>query len=183
MSLVNNDTAVVQKAGRIEVNASMMTARPGVFAAGDAAPGERTATFGIGQGRETAHHVNAFLTGGTHVTPERLNQVPYSRLNTWYYSDAPEQIRPVLDAARRIDGFEEVMSGLTEDSALFEARRCMSCGSCFECDNCYAVCPDDAIIKLGPGNKFEIDYDYCKGCAMCATECPCGCIDMVPETR
>jgi len=58
---------------------------------------------------------------------------------------------------------------------------CMSCGNCFECDNCYGICPDNAITKLGPGNRFEFKYDYCKGCAMCATECLCGAIEIVPE--
>ena len=60
-------------------------------------------------------------------------------------------------------------------------RRCMSCGNCFECDNCYGVCPDNAVIKLGPGKRFKFNFDYCKGCGVCATECPCGAIRMVPE--
>ena len=47
-------------------------------------------------------------------------------------------------------------------------------------DNCYGVCPDNAIIKLGDG-QYEIDYDYCKGCGLCAAECPCGAIEMEPE--
>jgi len=75
-----------------------------------------------------------------------------------------------------------VQGGLSEDNALFEARRCLSCGNCFECDNCYGVCPDNAVIKLGPGNRFKFNYDFCKGCGVCAQECPCGAITMVPET-
>ena len=77
--------------------------------------------------------------------------------------------------------FDEVVQGLDESTALFEARRCMSCGNCFECDNCYGVCPDNAITKLGPGKGFSIDLDYCKGCGLCAAECPCGAIGMTPE--
>jgi len=77
--------------------------------------------------------------------------------------------------------FDEVVSGLDESNALFEARRCLSCGNCFECDNCYGVCPDNAVIKLGPGKRFQFNYDYCKGCGICAAECPCGAIRMVPE--
>jgi 2-oxoacid:acceptor oxidoreductase delta subunit (pyruvate/2-ketoisovalerate family) len=58
-----------------------------------------------------------------------------------------------------------------------------SCGNCFGCDNCYGACPDNAVIKTGPGGPgdYEIDYDYCKGCGICAAECPCGAIAMVPE--
>ena len=77
--------------------------------------------------------------------------------------------------------FEEVQGGLDETNALYEARRCLSCGNCFECDNCYGVCPDNAVIKLGPGKRFQFNYDYCKGCGICAQECPCGAIGMVPE--
>ena len=82
---------------------------------------------------------------------------------------------------RRQSTFDEVQLGLDEENALFEARRCLSCGNCFECDNCYGVCPDNAVIKLGPGERYEIDYDYCKGCGICAEECPCGAIEMEPE--
>ena len=71
---------------------------------------------------------------------------------------------------------------LDETTALFEARRCLSCGNCFECDNCYGVCPDTAVVKLGPGKRFEFNDDFCKGCGICAVECPCGAIRMEPET-
>ena len=77
--------------------------------------------------------------------------------------------------------FDEVVQGLDEHTAVYEARRCLSCGNCFECDNCYGMCPDNAVIKLGPGQGFTIDLDYCKGCGICAAECPCGAIEMVPE--
>jgi len=169
--------------GVIALDQHMMTGLPGVFAAGDAAPGDRTATVAVGQGKLAARHADAYLRGGTYEAPERVAQATYDRLNTWYYADAPLQIRPVLEAARRTAGFEEVVQGLSADSALFESRRCMSCGNCFECDNCYGLCPDDVIIKLGPGQKYRINLDYCKGCGICAAECPCGCIEMIPEDR
>ena len=91
-------------------------------------------------------------------------------------------MQPALGHARRESTFEEVVGGLDESNALFEARRCLSCGNCFECDNCFGVCPDNAVIKLGQGNRYKFNYDYCKGCGMCATECPCGAIRMDPET-
>jgi Pyruvate/2-oxoacid:ferredoxin oxidoreductase delta subunit len=65
--------------------------------------------------------------------------------------DAPATVRPRLEAARRITTFDEVTGGLDESTALFEARR------------------------------YEIDYDYCKGCGLCAAECPRGAIEMEPE--
>ena len=90
-------------------------------------------------------------------------------------------IRDRLDIIRRQSTFDEVQGGLDEKTALFEARRCLSCGNCFECDNCYGVCPDNAVIKLGPGKRFAFNYDYCKGCGMCVSECPCGAIKMEAE--
>jgi 2-oxoacid:acceptor oxidoreductase delta subunit (pyruvate/2-ketoisovalerate family) len=114
--------------------------------------------------------------------PPKHELATFDKLNPWYYADAPKTVRPMLDHPRRRSIFEEVQGGLDETNALFEARRCLSCGNCFECDNCYGVCPDNAVIKLGPGNRFEFNYDYCKGCGLCVEECPCGAIKMVPET-
>jgi 2-oxoacid:acceptor oxidoreductase delta subunit (pyruvate/2-ketoisovalerate family) len=91
-------------------------------------------------------------------------------------------VQPMLGALRRQSSFDEVQGGFDAHTALFEARRCLSCGNCFECDNCYGVCPDNAVVKLGPGLRFRIDYDFCKGCGLCAEECPCGAIEMRPET-
>jgi 2-oxoacid:acceptor oxidoreductase delta subunit (pyruvate/2-ketoisovalerate family) len=104
-------------------------------------------------------------------------------LNTWYYSDAPRTVQPKLELARRRSTFEEVVGGLDETTALFEARRCLSCGNCFGCDNCFGVCPDNAVLKLaGVGRGYAFDFDYCKGCGICAAECPCGAIEMIPES-
>ena len=89
-------------------------------------------------------------------------------------------MRPRLDLARRITTFDEVTGGLDASTALFEARRCLSCGNCLECDNCFSMCPDNAVIKLGQG-RYEIDLDFCKGCGLCAAECPSGAIEMFPE--
>ena len=92
-------------------------------------------------------------------------------------------MRPTLELARRQSTFEEVTGGLDASTALFEARRCLSCGSCFACDNCYGVCPDNAVIKLDGGGAYAyaFDLDYCKGCSLCVTECPAGAIEMRPE--
>jgi len=161
---------------------TMMTGHPGVFAGGDMVPAERNVTVGIGHGKKAARHIDAWLKSEQlPPSPEKVIAT-FDRLNTWYYSDAPKTVQPQLDLARRTSSFDEVQGGLTEDTALFEARRCLSCGNCFECDNCYGVCPDNAVIKLGPGQRFAFNYDYCKGCGICAAECPCGAIDMVKET-
>ena len=167
--------------GVVKVDSSMMTGHPGVFAGGDMVPSERTVTVATGHGKQAARHIDAWVKGETWRPGERHPLATYDRLNTWYYTDAPATIQPELDLARRQSTFDEVVQGLDETNALFEARRCLSCGNCFECDNCYGVCPDNAVRKLGPGKGYEFDYDFCKGCGLCAEECPCGAIDMVPE--
>ncbi len=159
----------------------MMTGRKGVFAGGDMAPSERTVTVAVGHGKKAARCVDAYLRGEAFAPAPKHGDASSERLNPWYYEDAPATVRPMLEAVRRVQSFDEVVHGLDETNALYEARRCLSCGNCFECDNCYGVCPDNAVIKLGPGKRFEFDYDYCKGCGLCAAECPCGAIDMVPE--
>lgn len=171
------------KDGVVQVNSQMMTRHPGVFAGGDMVPAERTVTTAIGHGKKAARCVDAFLRGTCYTPAPKPPLATFNNLNTWYYSDASQTVQPTLDAVRRSSSFSEVVKGLDGDNALFEARRCLSCGNCFECDNCYGVCPDNAVVKLGPGNRFRINYDYCKGCAMCATECPCGAIEMVAEVN
>ena len=171
----------IAKDGVVAVDGQMMTGRAGLFAGGDMVPSERTVTVGVGHGKKAARNIDAWLRGGRYEKPAKPELASFRNLNTWYYDDAPPRVQGQLDLLRRQTGFEEVERGLTETNALFEARRCLSCGNCFECDNCYGVCPDNAVIKLGPGKRFRIDLDYCKGCGICAAECPCGAIKMVPE--
>lgn len=164
----------------VGVDKHMMTGRPGLFAGGDMVPSEKNVTVAIGHGKKAARNIDAWLRGQEPVELDKPGDASLDRMETWYYSDAPHKVRGKLEAARRADTFDEVVQGLDEESALFEARRCMSCGNCFGCDNCFGVCPDNAVIKLEPG-QYEFNYDYCKGCGVCAAECPCGAISMVPE--
>jgi 2-oxoacid:acceptor oxidoreductase delta subunit (pyruvate/2-ketoisovalerate family) len=167
--------------GVVKVDGSMMTGHPGIFAGGDMVRGERTVTVGIGHGKLAARNIDAWLNGRTWVHPASHEIASFDKLNTWYYSDAPKAQQPVLDNIRRQSTFEEVVGSFDETTAQFEARRCLSCGNCFECDNCYGVCPDNAVIKLGPGQRYAFNYDYCKGCGICVSECPCGAITTAPE--
>ncbi|HTQ01530.1 MAG TPA: NAD(P)-binding protein [Casimicrobiaceae bacterium] len=182
LSLLEGVPGLTVKDGVVEVGTNMMTGAAGIFAGGDMVPSERTVTVAIGHGKKAARHIDAWLRGGKYEPAPKHVVATFDKLNTWYYSDAPKTVRPMLDLARRTSTFEEVVHGLDETNALYEARRCLSCGNCFECDNCYGVCPDNAVIKLGPGKRFEFNYDYCKGCGICVSECPCGAITMVPET-
>jgi NADPH-dependent glutamate synthase beta subunit-like oxidoreductase len=182
LSLVHGVPGLDVEDGVIQVGPNMMTGVPGIFAGGDMVPSERTVTIAVGHGKRAGRHIDAWLRQQTYMPAPKHEIATADKLNTWYYGDAPRTLRPVLEIARRTSTFEEVVQGLDESNALYEARRCLSCGNCFECDNCYGVCPDNAIIKLGPGLGFQINLDYCKGCGICAQECPCGSIKMVAET-
>src|SRR5271165_4225378 len=181
LSLLDGVPGLEIEDGVVKVAQNMMTGHPGIFAGGDMVPAERTVTVGVGHGKKAARHIDAWLRGRELASAARHEPADFQGLNTWYFSDAPKTVVPRLDAIRRQSTFAEVQLGLDEGNALFEARRCLSCGSCFECDNCYGLCPDNAVVKLSAGDRYEIDYDYCKGCGICATECPCGAIAMEPE--
>ena len=181
LGLLNGVPGLEVKDGVVKVGTDLMTGHPGIFAGGDMVPAERNVTVAIGHGKKAARYIDAWLQAATYVPPPKHEIASFERLNTWYYADAPKTMRPMLDIIRRQSTFEEVQGGLDEKTALFEARRCLSCGNCFECDNCYGVCPDNAVIKLGPGKRFEFNYDYCKGCGVCVAECPCGAIKMEAE--
>ncbi|MBI5429939.1 MAG: NAD(P)-binding protein [Nitrosomonadales bacterium] len=181
LSLLDGVSGLEIKDGVVQVGSNMMTGHAGIFAGGDMVPSERTVTVGVGHGKKAARHIDAWLRGTAYEPATKHEPATFNMLNPWYYSDAPKTLRPMLDAIRRQTSFDEVQGGLDETNALFEARRCLSCGNCFECDNCYGVCPDNAVIKLGPGKRFMFNYDYCKGCGICVSECPCGAIKMVPE--
>ncbi|HEX5295865.1 MAG TPA: NAD(P)-binding protein [Streptosporangiaceae bacterium] len=180
LSVLQDVPGVTFSDGVVEVGPDLMTGYPGIFAGGDMVPSERTVTVAIGHGKKAARHIDAWLRAGAYDAVPKHELASFGGLNTWYYSDAPHAVRPRLEAARRIGTFDEVTGGLDAATALYEARRCMSCGNCFGCDNCYGVCPDNAVVKLADG-QYEIDYDYCKGCGLCAVECPCGAIEMRPE--
>ena len=195
LSLLQSFTDIEVDHGVVRVDPDMMTGHAGVFAGGDMVPAERTVTVAVGHGKRAARAMDAWLRGARVQRPVKHDVADFTLLNTWYFSDAPATVRPRLDLVRRQSTFDEVVRGLDQDTALFEARRCLSCGNCFECDNCFGVCPDNAVIKLDAGarpaqprdagglpeRRYQFDYDFCKGCGVCAAECPVGAIVMEPE--
>jgi NADPH-dependent glutamate synthase beta subunit-like oxidoreductase len=168
--------------GALNIGPDTMTGHPGIFAGGDAVPGQRSITVSVGHGKRAARHIDAWLKGRRWQAPPKHPLVGFDMLHLPVYSDANPSSQRILDLGERMDGFEEVVAGLDEKRARYEARRCLSCGNCYECDNCYASCPEGAIIKLGPGRRYRYDYDKCTGCAACFEQCPCHAIEMVPES-
>jgi NADPH-dependent glutamate synthase beta subunit-like oxidoreductase len=167
--------------GTVSVSTTLETGAPGVFAGGDAIDGERTVTVSVGHGKRAARQIDGYLRGLSASRPPKHETATYDKLHLWYFGDNPTQRQPELAPEQRVVGFGEVLGGLAEPEARYEAGRCLSCGNCFECDGCLGACPEDAVIKLGVGRRYRFDYDRCTGCATCFDQCPVHAIDMVAE--
>jgi NADPH-dependent glutamate synthase beta subunit-like oxidoreductase len=170
-----------QRDGTVIVSPSLETGCPGVFAGGDMVPSERTVTVGVGHGKKAARHIDVWLRGISATRPPKHEVVTFDALHLWYFGDNPRRQQPELVPEERVGDFEEVVGSLSPAEAVYEAGRCLSCGNCFECDGCLGACPEDAVIKLGPGNRYRFDYDRCTGCATCFEQCPVHAIEMIPE--
>jgi len=160
---------------------TLMTDVPGIFAGGDMVPSERTVTVGVGHGKKAARCIDKWLN--LDVTPRDPKHplVHLDQMNLWYFGGHTRRVQAEQAPETRVSDFGEIVAGLSPKEAEFEARRCLSCGNCFECDGCYGACPEDAVIKLGPGNRYRFDYERCTGCATCYEQCPVHAIEMIPE--
>ncbi len=135
-------------------------------------------SIAIAQGRFAAEAIDARLRGKKLAKPEPLPPATAARLKLNWYKDAPrhEQTRIPVDQ-RRMDS--EVESGLSEQEACDEAKRCLSCGMCMDCETCWMYCTPSAFVKLPKGQHYKVKLELCNGCKKCGEECPCGYIDMV----
>ncbi len=166
--------------GTVVVDRQMMTGHPGLFAGGDMVPSVRTVTVATGHGKLAARNIDAWLRGRVYVPPVHPPVVGFEMLHLPVFSDVDPAAQMRLNDVDRLSGFTEVLGGLSESTARHEAQRCLSCGVCFECDNCFGACPEQAIIKTSPG--YRLNESLCTGCATCFEQCPCHAIQMVPET-
>jgi len=111
--------------------------------------------------------------------------IPHEELFLGHFNYVPRNLRKeeVPSADEVLGHFHERVIGLTEAEAIDEAKRCMSCGLCFECDNCVIFCPQDAVYRVDKserttGRYVATDYAKCIGCHICADVCPTGYIKM-----
>lgn len=170
-----------QDDGVVLVDRNMMTGHSGIFAGGDMAPSERTVTVAVGHGKKAARNIDRYLRQESEPVGVKKGIAELEKMRLWFFADAAARIQAQIPVAARVDSFGEVVHGLTAADAQFEAKRCFSCGNCFECDGCYGACPEDAIIKLGPGKRYEVDFNRCTGCATCYDQCPVHAISLRPE--
>ncbi len=174
---------VFDKDGTVIVDKNMMTGHDGIFAGGDMVPSERTVTVATGHGKKAARNIDAWLSGRSFVKAPNNPSVSAEQLSVWYRTDALPKQQEHIEPEIAISGFDEIVGGLSMDEAVYEAQRCYSCGNCFECDGCFGACPERAIIKLGAGLRYKINYNLCTGCGVCYEQCPCHAIDMIGESE
>lgn len=169
--------------GVIEVDpVTLATSRPGVFAGGDVSSNARYVSVAIGEGRRAAFAIASYLGHPDVELPPRysLDQaVNRKQVNVAYFEAAERNERERLPVEERVHGFVEATKSFPPAAAAAEAARCMTCGSCIECDNCFVFCPDMAVVKAtDQEDRYVILEQYCKGCGLCAAECPRGVIHL-----
>ncbi|MCF6198127.1 MAG: NAD(P)-binding protein [Hyphomicrobiaceae bacterium] len=104
-------------------------------------------------------------------------------LGHFQFEDRNKRDHVLVGADDVMGNFEERIKALPEERVQAEGERCMSCGMCFECDNCVIYCPQDAVFKVkkdkhAVGRYVDTDYGKCIGCHICADVCPTGYIEM-----
>jgi len=139
-----------------------------VYPAGDLLTNEGTVTAAIGCGRDMALLLHERFSGEKLYTakPAAENVVRADRIHLHHFEPQQPHAENVLSFAARKTSFDEVRQGL---DSMEEAKRCLSCGVCNSCDRCVTYCPDGVLKRVG--NTIVFDYDYCKGCGVCVSEC------------
>jgi NADPH-dependent glutamate synthase beta subunit-like oxidoreductase len=154
-----------------------------IFAGGDVTRGPAMVVDALGDGKRAARDIDRVLRAEPLEPDDPVEVMPYEKLNTAYFRPAPRTEAPLAAAeTRRLSQVTEVTLAYSREQALGEADRCMSCGVCNGCDNCYIVCPDVSVMRDTRQNgHYSIRTHYCKGCLVCVQECPTGCLEKVPE--
>ena len=154
-----------------------------VFAGGDVMRGPSMVVDALGDGKRAARDIDRVLSAEPLRPEDPVEVMPYEKLNPAYFRHAPRTEVPLAPAAeRRASQVTEVTLAYSREQAVAEADRCMSCGVCNGCDNCYIVCPDVSVMRDARQNgHYSIRTHYCKGCLVCVQECPTGALERVPE--
>jgi NADPH-dependent glutamate synthase beta subunit-like oxidoreductase len=170
--------ALIEGRDWVKVNGEGATKVDGVWAGGDVTALDLVTTA-VGHGRRAAESIHARLSGEPRVEDERKVIRSDSMLLDHYTKAGRNEPAEVEVDKRLTDMDVEVNLGLTQDQTLAEARRCMSCGYCFDCEKCWMYCQDSAIDKpLQKGALYIFKLENCTGCKKCAEVCPCGFIEM-----
>ena len=158
-----------------------VTSDPKIFAGGDVVTGAASVVEAIAAGRKAAERIGRMLAGEPEPEVEEPKTVGIEDMNTDYFTRSKRNLVPRVSVAEAKTGFSEIKTGYTGELLASEADRCFSCGVCNYCDNCWVYCPDVAIARHE--DEYEFLYDYCKGCLVCAFECPRNAISIREEGK
>lgn len=160
---------------------TLATSRPGVFACGEVVTGPGTAVQSMASGRKAALSIDRYLRkenlrGGDFQPPVLANLLDTTIENI---KRQPRQKVPVLSVEKRITNVRQIELGYTEQLAIQESRRCLSCGlgaelvreKCSICLTCVRVCPYHVPVVTAPGT-VDIRTEQCQSCGICPGECP-----------
>ena len=160
----------------IAANGSEVPGMDGVFTGGDAVE-LGLVTIAIAQGRFAAEAIDGWIQGKPVERPAAVSPIGPERVKLDWYKPAERHERGYVAVAERLAD-TEIEVGLAEAEALEEAKRCMSCGMCMDCETCWMYCTNNCFVKLPKGEHYKVKLELCNGCKKCAEACPCGYIEL-----
>jgi heterodisulfide reductase subunit A len=157
---------------------TLATPIEGLFAGGDAVTGPKNFIEGLAAGRKAALSIHRYLNGADLRTNRETEGVSTElvSVNIEMVEPKPRIEEPSLPVQSMKNHFEEVHQLPDQEAILAEAKRCLHCGACYDCDTCMIQCPEEAITKTESG--YVINYEKCTGCRVCVKECPTSAIEM-----
>jgi NADPH-dependent glutamate synthase beta subunit-like oxidoreductase len=164
----------------IKVDDEFKTKIDGVYSGGDNV-NLGLAIDAIAHGRYAALAIDALVKGAEDQAAESLGElIRADKMQLGYYKEAQPVARRELPLEERLKNMaSEIVFTQTQEGAIDEAKRCMSCGMCFDCGTCWSYCQDNAIVKpLVKGDPYKFKLEFCTGCKKCSEVCPCGYIEM-----
>ena len=164
----------------IKIDEKFETKVEGVYAGGDNT-NLGLVIHAIAHGRAAAEAIHEKIAGeATTTVDSEMKVIRFENMEPGYYPNSQHVAPHEMPVDERLqDMMAEIVSTYSEEDAITEASRCMSCGLCFDCGTCWSFCQDNAIVKpLVKGDPYKFKLEFCTGCKKCSEVCPCGYIEM-----
>jgi NADPH-dependent glutamate synthase beta subunit-like oxidoreductase len=168
----------------IKVDEKFKTKIDGVYSGGDNV-NLGLAIDAIRDGRKAAVAIDELIRGVEEKEEEcteesTTDMVRTDKMQLAHYKESQPVARKESPVAERLkDMVSEIVFTHSEEGAIEEAKRCMSCGMCFDCATCWSFCQDNAILKpFDKHGEYKFKLEFCTGCKKCSEVCPCGYIEM-----